>query len=131
MNVTNGTLTLDGLTDDWDGTLTINGGNLVLDNMVKDTNAVYEQNTGTTTVYGSSFVTLRSLETVNGSVIFTNVKIGKDAQVNDSVVLPGCVIGEGAVLNRVIVGEGVKIAAGAVVGDANSEEIKLVAQNVR
>ena len=69
--------------------------------------------------------------TVNGSVIFTNVKIGKDAQVNDSVVLPGCVIGEGAVLNRVIVGEGVKIAAGAVVGDANSEEIKLVAKNVR
>ena len=69
--------------------------------------------------------------TVNGSVIFTNVKIGKDAKVNDSVVLPGCVIGEGAVLNRVIVGEGVKIAAGAVVGDANSEEIKLVAKNVR
>ena len=69
--------------------------------------------------------------TVNGSVIFTNVKIGKDAQVNDSVVLPGCVIGEGAVLNRVIVGEGVKIAAGAVVGDANSQEIKLVAKNVR
>ena len=69
--------------------------------------------------------------TVNGSVIFTNVKIGKEAQVNDSVVLPGCVIGEGAVLNRVIVGEGVKIAAGAVVGDANSEEIKLVAKNVR
>ena len=69
--------------------------------------------------------------TVNGSVIFTNVKIGKEAQVNDSVVLPGCVIGEGAVLNRVIVGEGVKIAAGAVVGDANSQEIKLVAKNVR
>ena len=69
--------------------------------------------------------------TVKGSVIFTNVKIGKDAQVNDSVVLPGCVIGEGAVLNRVIVGEGVKIAAGAVVGDANSQEIKLVAKNVR
>lgn len=69
--------------------------------------------------------------TVKGSVIFTSVKITKDAEVIDSVVLPGCVIGEGAKLNRVIVGEGVKIAAGAVVGDANSEEIKLVAKNVR
>lgn len=68
---------------------------------------------------------------VQGSVIFTNVKIGKDAEVVDSVVLPGCVIGEGAKLNRVIVAEGIKIAAGAVVGDANSEEIELIAKNVR
>lgn len=69
--------------------------------------------------------------TVKGSVIFTNVKIGKDAEINDSVVLPGCVIGDGAKLNRVIVAEGIKIAAGAVVGDPNSEEIELVAKNVR
>ena len=69
--------------------------------------------------------------TVEGSVIFTNVKIAKDAVVKDSVVLPGCVIGEGATLNRVIVAEGIKIAPGAVVGDPNSEEIELIAKNVR
>ena len=69
--------------------------------------------------------------TVEGSVIFTNVKIGKDAVVKDAVVLPGSVIGEGATLNRVIVAEGIEIAPGAVVGDPNSEEIELIAENVR
>lgn len=69
--------------------------------------------------------------TVEGSVIFTNVKIGKGAVVKDAVVLPGCVIGEGATLNRVIVAEGIKIAPNAVVGDPNSEEIELIAKNVR
>ena len=69
--------------------------------------------------------------TIEGSVLFTNVKVGKGAVVKDAVVLPGCVIGEGAVLNRVIVGEGVKIAAGAVVGDPESKEIALIAKNVR
>ena len=51
-NVASGTLTLDGATDDWDGTLTINGGDLVLNEMVKDVSAIYQQNSGTTTVYG-------------------------------------------------------------------------------
>lgn len=68
---------------------------------------------------------------VQGSVIFTNVKIGKDTEVLDSVVLPGCVIGDGAKLNRVIVAEGIKIAAGATVGNPDSEEIELIAKNVR
>ncbi|MGN1344609.1 MAG: glucose-1-phosphate adenylyltransferase [Traorella sp.] len=69
--------------------------------------------------------------TVEGSVISTNVKIGKGAVVKDAVVLPGCVIGEGATLNRVIVAEGIKIAPNAVVGDPNSKEIELIAKNVR
>ena len=69
--------------------------------------------------------------TVEGSVVFTNVKVGKDAVVKDAVVLPGCVIGDGATLNRVIVAEGIEIAPGAVVGDPNSEEIELIAENVR
>lgn len=68
---------------------------------------------------------------VDGSVIFTSVKIGKDAVVKDSVVLPEAQIGEGAKLNRVIVADGVKIAPNAVVGDPNSEEIQLIAKNVR
>ena len=68
---------------------------------------------------------------VTNSVLFTNVKINQDAKVNDSVIMPEAVIGAGAVLNRVIVAEGVKIAPNAVVGDPNSDEIELVAKNVR
>lgn len=68
---------------------------------------------------------------VTNSVLFTNVKINQDAKVNDSVIMPEAVIGTGAVLNRVIVAEGVKIAPNAVVGDPNSDEIELVAKNVR
>lgn len=68
---------------------------------------------------------------VDGSVVSTNVRIGKDALVKDSVVLPDCQIGEGAVLHRVIVANGIKIAPNAVVGDPNSELIELVSKNVR
>ena len=68
---------------------------------------------------------------VDGSVVFTNVRIGKDALVKDSVVLPDCQIGEGAVLHRVIVANGIKIAPNAVVGDPNSEQIELISKNVR
>lgn len=68
---------------------------------------------------------------VTNSVLFTNVKINQDAKVNDSVIMPEAVVGAGAVLNRVIVAEGVKIAPNAVVGDPNSDEIELVAKNVR
>lgn len=68
---------------------------------------------------------------VSNSVLFTNVKINQDAKVNDSVIMPEAVVGAGAVLNRVIVAEGVKIAPNAVVGDPNSDEIELVAKNVR
>lgn len=68
---------------------------------------------------------------VTNSVLFTNVKINKDAKVNDSVIMPEAVVGAGAVLNRVIVAGGVKIAPNAVVGDPDSDEIELVAKNVR
>ena len=36
-----------------------------------------------------------------------------------------------SILDSVIVAEGIKIAPGAVVGDPNSEEIELIAKNVR
>ncbi len=68
---------------------------------------------------------------VKNSVLFTNVKVGKDAVVNDAVVFPNVEIGAGAVINRVIIAEGIKIAPGAVVGDPNSDTIELVAKNVR
>ena len=66
LNVANGTLTLDGATDDWDGTLTINGGDLVLKDMVKDVAAIYQQNSGTTTVFGSTFDMNNSNDKVAG-----------------------------------------------------------------
>ena len=68
---------------------------------------------------------------VKNSVLFTNVKVDKDAVVNDAVVFPNVEIGEGAVVNRVIIAEGIKIAAGAVVGDPKSDKIELIAKNVR
>ena len=68
---------------------------------------------------------------IDGSVLFTNVTVGKQALVKDSVIFPNVEIGDGAKLNRVIVAEGIKIAPRAVVGDPNSETIELVAKNVR
>lgn len=68
---------------------------------------------------------------VKNSILFTNVKVEKDAQINDSVIMPDSVIGAGAIVNRVIIGEGVKIAPGAVVGSADSKNIELIAKRVR
>ncbi len=68
---------------------------------------------------------------VNGSVLFTDVMVGKNAQVNDSVILPGAEIGEGAVINRCIIAEGVKVDPGCVVGSPDSEHIELISKRVR
>ncbi len=55
LNISGGNVTLDGLTDKWEGKLTISDGNLTLDNMVKDENGIFEQTGGTTTILGTSF----------------------------------------------------------------------------
>lgn len=68
---------------------------------------------------------------VNNSVLFTNVKVAKDAVINDAVLMPDVEIGEGAVVNRCIIAQGVKVDAGAVVGDPKSEEITLISKRVR
>lgn len=62
---------------------------------------------------------------VKNSVLFTSVKVAKDACVEDAVLMPNVVVGEGAVIHRAIVAQGVKIDPGAVVGDPNSEHIEL------
>ena len=67
---------------------------------------------------------------VNGSVLFTSAKVGKDAKVIDTVLMPGVVVEDGAVIHRALVADGVKIGKGAVVGSADSENILLVAQDV-
>lgn len=68
---------------------------------------------------------------VERSVLFTNVKVGKGAEVSDAVIMPGTVIGKGAKVRKCIVGMNVKIEAGAVVGDENSNKILLVSKNVK
>ena len=67
---------------------------------------------------------------VTGSVLFTNVKVGKDAKVIDTVLMPGAVVEDGAVVTRALIADGVKIGKGAVVGAADSAEILLVANDV-
>jgi glucose-1-phosphate adenylyltransferase len=68
---------------------------------------------------------------VKNSVIFPNVKIAPGAKVIDSVLMPGVTVLEGATVNRALVAENVKIGKNAVVGNKKSEEILLVAKNVK
>ena len=65
------------------------------------------------------------------SVVFTHVDVEKDAKVVDSVLMPGVVVDEGAVVTRALVANNVHIGKGAVVGSADSENILLVAKNVK
>jgi len=68
---------------------------------------------------------------VSSSVLFSNVRIAEGAKVNDSVLMPGVVVEEGAVINRALVADGVRIGKNAKVGDKKSEDILLVAKNVK
>lgn len=51
------------------------------------------------------------------SVLFANVKVGKGAEVKYSIVMPGTVIEEGACVQYAIVAENSRICKGAVVGE--------------
>ena len=68
---------------------------------------------------------------VKSSVLFTGATIGANAKVIDTVLMPGAVVEDGAVVTRALVADGVKIGKGAVVGSADSENILLVAKNVK
>ncbi|MBO5461137.1 MAG: glucose-1-phosphate adenylyltransferase [Ruminococcus sp.] len=68
---------------------------------------------------------------VKNSVLFTSSKVASSAKVIDSVLMPGAVVEEGAVLTRVLVADGVTIGKGAVVGCADSENIELIAKDVK
>lgn len=64
-------------------------------------------------------------------VLFTNSEIAEGATVTDTVLMPGSKVDEGANVTRAVVANGVHIGRGAVVGSADSEEILLVAKNVK
>lgn len=68
---------------------------------------------------------------IRNSVLFTGVKVGKDAKIIDSVLMPGAVVEDGATVTRALVADGVKIGKQAVVGSADSEHIELVAKRVK
>ena len=67
---------------------------------------------------------------VKNSVLFTNAVVAAGAKVIDSVLMPGAVVKAGATVVRALVADGVEISEGAAVGNADSEEITLVAKNV-
>lgn len=67
---------------------------------------------------------------VKNSVIFTGAVVKPGAKVIDSVLMPDVVVESGAVVTRALVADGVKISRDAVVGEADSKEILLVAQDV-
>ncbi len=68
---------------------------------------------------------------VRRSVLFTDTVVEAGAKVIDSVLMPGAKVAEGAVVTRALVANNVKIGKNAVVGSADSEEILLVAKNVK
>ena len=68
---------------------------------------------------------------VKNSVLFTGAKVGDGAKVLDTVLMPNSIVEEGAVVNRALIADGVKIGKGAVVGSADSENILLVAADIK
>lgn len=68
---------------------------------------------------------------VKNSVLFTSAKVGAGAKVLDTVMMPNSVVEEGAVVNRALIADGVTIGKGAVVGSADSENIELIANDIK
>ena len=59
--------------------------------------------------------------TVEHSIIFYDVKIGKGAVVNNSIIMPGSVIEDGAVIEYSIIAEDVTVKSGARIGAAPAD----------
>ncbi|PFO07394.1 glucose-1-phosphate adenylyltransferase [Bacillus sp. AFS076308] len=68
--------------------------------------------------------------TVQNSVLFHGVTVGKGAVIRDSVILPNTVIGQNAIINRTVVGSGTVIESNVQMGEANPfSEITLIGDN--
>ena len=68
---------------------------------------------------------------VKNSVLFTGAKVGDSAKVLDTVLMPNAIVEDGAVINRALIADGVKIGKGAVIGSSDSENILLVAADIK
>lgn len=67
---------------------------------------------------------------VQNSVLFYGVTVGKGAVIKDSVILPNTVIGENAVIHRAVVGSGTVIESSVQIGEDNPfSEITLIGDN--
>ena len=88
---------------------------------------------GSDAVVDSAFITQGCVVDgeVKHSVLFTGAKVAAGAKVIDSVLMPGAEVEEGAVVTRALVADGIKIGKNAVVGNADSENIELVAKRVK
>lgn len=60
--------------------------------------------------------------TVDHSVIFSGVKVGKDAVIKDSVIMPGAVIGDGAIVEKAVIGVEAVVGEGAKVGVSSAPD---------
>ena len=54
--------------------------------------------------------------TIDHSVVFENVTVGKNSQIKDSVVMHGAVIGDNVKISKSVIGPGCVIKDGAVIG---------------
>ncbi|MCR4652299.1 MAG: glucose-1-phosphate adenylyltransferase [Eubacterium sp.] len=68
---------------------------------------------------------------VRNSVLFTGAQVKPGAKVIDTVLMPGAVVEAGAVVTRALVADGVHVGKNVVIGSAKSENIELVAKNVK
>lgn len=67
--------------------------------------------------------------TVEKSVLFEGVSIGKGAVVKESVLMPGVVIADNARVEKAVIARGAKVEAGAEVADADGKVV-LIGENV-
>ncbi len=115
-------------------------------NLDDDDWKIYGKNTGAPPHFASTDSVIRhSLVSegceidgeIAGSVLFSDVTVGRGAQVEYSVLMPGVIVEEGAVVRYSIVAENAVIAAGAQVGqspadgDIENWGVAVVAANVR
>ena len=68
--------------------------------------------------------------TIAGSVIFGQVKIGRNANIMNSVIMPGAVIGKGARVERALIGPGAVVRDGCLLRGGSSESsVAIVREN--
>jgi glucose-1-phosphate adenylyltransferase len=67
--------------------------------------------------------------TVERSVLFEGVSIGKGAVVKEAVLMPGVVIEDNARVEKAVIARGAKVEAGAIVADADGKVV-LIGENV-
>lgn len=63
---------------------------------------------------------------LDNSVLFSEIKIGKNSKVSNSVLLSGVVVEEGAEIYNAVIMENVVVKSGTVIGSKDTDEIYLV-----